>query len=215
MPHEISIAPDGRHSPVSFSEYWYAYTHLWHNSWSMRRFLVAAVVFAMVPLVHATTVPRLTFEQLTDASEVIAAGEVTQSWAAWDSEHKYIWTHYRLAVSETAKGPRSSSVEFAEPGGALGNSSMTIAGTVTYGVGERVAIFLSRMPNGYLRTAGWAQGKYTLDASGRLHGYAAMGEETVNADKPAAGVSLRSLDGMSFAELKQRIASHVAQAGVR
>ncbi len=127
---------------------------------ALRRAAVLAIL--LFPAARATSIPRLSFEQLTDASEVIASGEVTQSWAAWDAEHKYIWTHYRLSVSDVARGTRVSSLEFAEPGGALGDVSMMIPGTVTYAVGDRVAIFLARMPNGYLRTTGWAQGKYTL-----------------------------------------------------
>jgi hypothetical protein len=154
---------------------------------------IPALVIVLSSALNATTIPRLTFEQLSDASELIVSGRVTDSWTAWDSDHKYIWTHYRLSVTDAAKGARVSSVEFAEPGGAVGASTMAIVGTVTYGVGDRVAIFLARMPNGYLRTTGWAQGKYAIDASGRLHGSAAL--------------SLSTLEGMSFAELKQRTAA--------
>jgi hypothetical protein len=165
---------------------------------------------ALVPAVRATTIPRLTFEQLTEASEVIASGDITQSWTAWDSEHKYIWTHYRLTVTDTARGTKGSSVEFAEPGGAVKDVSMQIPGTVTYGVGEHVVVFLARMPNGYLRTAGWAQGKYSPDAQGRLHGHAGIGPETISVTTAPAGASLQTLEGMSFSELKQRVAARMS-----
>jgi hypothetical protein len=171
-----------------------------------------ALVFVLIPASRATTIPRLTFENLTDTSELIVSGRVTQSWAAWDSKHKYIWTHYLLSVRETAKGAPASSVEFAEPGGSLADAAMTIAGTVTYSVGERVVVFLSRMPNGYLRTTGWAQGKYGLDDNGRVHGFAAIGAETIDADRAPAGVSLRTLEGMSFTELKQRVTARLHPA---
>jgi hypothetical protein len=169
----------------------------------------------LAPTMPATTIPRLTFEQLTDASEVIASGRVTQSWAAWDSEHKYIWTHYLLSVSDTAKGRRTATVEFAEPGGALGSFVMSIAGTVSYGLGDQVVIFLSRMPNGYLRTAGWSQGKYGLDAQGRLHSSAAIGAEVVDLRHGASGVPLTTLEGIGFADLKLRVAARVRATGGR
>ncbi|MDP9171627.1 MAG: hypothetical protein M3N54_13500 [Acidobacteriota bacterium] len=156
----------------------------------------AAPVLILTLTLSATTIPRLTFEQLTDASDLIASGRVTQSWGAWDSEHKYIWTHYLLSVSETARGASAASVEFAEPGGTVGDASMMIAGSVVYKVGADVVVFLSRMPNGYLRTTGWAQGKYALDTNGRLHGVAALGGEV-------------TLDGLSLTELKQRVAVRV------
>jgi hypothetical protein len=170
----------------------------------------AALLLLLAPALPATTVPRLTFEQLTDASDLIASGKVTQSWAAWDSEHKYIWTHYLLSVSDTAKGNRVTTVEFAEPGGALGGSTMSIAGSVTYSIGDTVVVFLSRMPNGYLRTTGWSQGKYGLDSAGRVHSTTTFGAETVDLKAaPPASVPLTSLEGMSLSELKQRISARV------
>jgi hypothetical protein len=168
---------------------------------------------ALIPAAWATSVPRLTLEQLTAASESVVSGRITQTWAAWDSEHKFIWTHYRLSVSETAKGPQTPSIEFAEPGGALPDAVQTIAGTVPYANGERVVVFLSRMPNGYLRTTGWAQGKYTEDESGRIHAYGASGAEFIEAGKGQAGTSLRSLEGIDFSGLKRLIAAH--QGGAR
>ncbi len=138
----------------------------------------------------ATTLPRLTFEQLADSSEIVAAGRVVRTWTAWDPEHKYIWTHYLLSVTDTAKGPHSAAVEFAEPGGALDGMSLTVAGAAGYRVGEDVAVFLSRMPNGYLRTAGWTQGKLSIDKAGRLH---------------ASGAAA-ALEGGTLTDLKRKVA---------
>lgn len=151
----------------------------------------------------ATLVPRISFEALTDASELIVSGHVTRSWTAWDSEHKYIWTHYELAATSAYKGVAAtgSLVEFAEPGGALDGKVMMIEGAVNYGPGDQVVVFLSRMPNRYLRTTGWAQGKYEVDTAGRLHGSAALGD------------ALRSLEGMNVTELRQRIAARLRPAG--
>jgi hypothetical protein len=112
------------------------------------------LAFAILPSANATSIPKLSFEQLTDSSALIVSGSITQSWAAWDSAHKYIWTHYRIGVSDTVRGARVSSVEFAEPGGAVADRTMSIAGAPGYSIGEKVVVFLSRMPNGYLRTAG-------------------------------------------------------------
>jgi hypothetical protein len=181
---------------------------------SWRALHVLALVIASAGGLSATTIPRLSFEQLIDQSEVIASGRVTDSWAAWDPERKYIWTHYRLSVTEVVRGTGVSTLEFAEPGGAIGDASMIVGGAIGYKTGESVVIFLSRMPNGYLRTAGWSQGKYNLDSNGRLHGAALTGAELVDAGAGRAGSSLSTLDGMSTGELKQRVAARVrATAG--
>ena len=161
----------------------------------------------------ATSVPSLTFEELTDHSELIVSGQINRSWTGWDSEHKFIWTHYELSVSGVQKGAPGATVELSEPGGAVGIQGMAIAGAVAYQPGDHVLVFLQRMPNGYLRTAGWSQGKYTVDNMGRLHSETSLrGLEVLSAQKGAAvAAPLRSLDGMTLAELRARIAARLQQ----
>jgi len=175
----------------------------------------AAALLLLSQSLGATVVPRLTFEQLTDAADLIVSGKVTGSWSAWDSEHKYIWTHYRITVTSAVKGAATPTLEFTEPGGYLAGRSMTIAGSVSYRVGESVLIFLSRLPNGYLRTTGWAQGKYGLDANEKLHATTLIGPEVVEAGTPPAGSSLTRLNDMSLGELKVRVAARLAAATPR
>jgi hypothetical protein len=164
-------------------------------------------------------VPSQTFEELTDHSEMVVGGQITRSWSAWDSEHKFIWTHYELRVSSTQKGRPGAAVEFSEPGGEVGDRGMSVAGSVEYRPGDQVAVFLQRMPNGYLRTTGWGQGKYIVDKTGHLHAELSQrGTEIVQANqavksKPAAGTSLRTLDGISIGELGRRVAARVAAQG--
>jgi len=164
----------------------------------------------------ATSVPSLTFEELTDHSELIVSGQITRSWADWDSEHKFIWTHYELSVSSVQKGAPGATVELSEPGGVVGDRGMTIAGAVQYTPGDQVTIFLERMPNGYLRTTGWGQGKYVVDKTGRLYADASLrGLEVVKADQgvkssPGTGTSLRMLDGITVGELRARVTARVA-----
>jgi hypothetical protein len=176
--------------------------------------LLVASLFACTA--SATSVPSLTFEELTDHSELVVSGQITRSWAEWDSEHKFIWTHYELSVSSVQKGAPGATVELSEPGGVVGDRGMAIAGTVEYAPGDQVAVFLERMPNGYLRTTGWGQGKYTVDKTGHLHADASLrGVEVVKADlagksNRAAGTSLRVLDGITVGELRTRVAAQVA-----
>jgi hypothetical protein len=179
-----------------------------------------AALLIVFPL-GATSVPSLTFEELTDHSEMIVAGQITRSWADWDSERKFIWTHYELSVSSVQKGKPAGSVVLSEPGGVVGIQGMTIAGAVTYQPGGKVLVFLQRMPNGYLRTTGWSQGKYNVDQAGRIHAEASLrGLEVVSVQKgsapgqlTAAGTSLRSIDGITIGELEARIAARLKMQG--
>jgi hypothetical protein len=130
----------------------------------------ACVAVLAVTSAAATLVPQLSFEQLTDSAEMILSGKITDSWTAWDQSHKYIWTHYHLQVDTILKGSPAAVIEFAEPGGSIGTDSMIVGASPMYAAGENAVIFLSRMPNGYLRTTGWTQGKWTLDDRGRVQG---------------------------------------------
>ena len=174
---------------------------------------VLAAWLLLLQAASATIVPRLSFEELTDSSDQVVSGTVTRSWAAWDAEHKYIWTHYELAVASSHNGRFSPKLEFAEPGGQLDGVVHARAGTVTDQPGESVLIFLQRMPNGYLRTTGWGQGKYTLDANRKLHGGAALkGVDMVAPGRPVAGAtSLESLEGVTLTELSRRVAARASR----
>lgn len=158
----------------------------------------------------ATSVPQLSFEELIDHSDLIVSGQVTRSWAEWDSEHKFIWTHYEVAVSAAHKGTPGATAVVSEVGGIVGDRGMSVAGTVGYQTGEKVLVFLTRVPNGYLRTTGWGQGKYTVDEKNILHASASLRSiEIVQGKGTATGTPIRTLEGMSSAELHNRIAARL------
>jgi len=64
--------------------------------------LGTVTIFAVIAF--AAVAPRYSLENLVDRSAVIVEGRVTRTWTAWDSEHKYIWTHYELTVSDHIRG---------------------------------------------------------------------------------------------------------------
>jgi hypothetical protein len=169
--------------------------------------MAAVSVLVFVNLAAASDVPRVSFDELTDSSEVVVSGTVTKTWADWDPDHKYIWTHYELAVSATHKGVTAQRVDIAEPGGEVDGIGMSISGAAGYGVGEKVLVFLSRMPNGYLRTAGLGQGKYLVDSNGRVHGLAVF--------KTGGAEAVRSLEGMSVGQVRQMVGARVRTTGGR
>lgn len=148
---------------------------------------------------------------------MVVSGHVARTWSAWDAGHKYIWTHYELAVTATHKGAAGPTVDIAEPGGAADGIVMSISGGTAYRVGENVLVFLSRMPNGYLRTAGFGQGKYTIDSNGRVHGAAQLKTaDTVTAGSAGAiTAAVRSLEGLSVAQVGQLVGARARTLGGR
>jgi hypothetical protein len=186
-------------------------SNLWHNPHMFRdirspgALLLSALV--MVQLAAASDLPQLSFNQMTDSSELVVSGTVTRTWADWDPDHKYIWTHYELAVSATHKGTAGQTVDIAEPGGQVNGMGMSISGAAGYAVGENVLAFLSRMPNGFLRTAGLGQGKYLLDTSGKVHGQTIFKSDSTE--------TIRSLDGLSVSRVRQLVGARVRATGGR
>ena len=152
---------------------------------------------------QATLVPALSLEGLIDQSEIIVHGRVASSWAAWDSGHKYIWTHYRIEVLDPLLGNLGANVVVSEPGGSLDGLTMRISGAPDYAVGEEAVVFLYRTPIGYLRATGFGQGKYTVTLRSRVHANM-NGFDLLRADS-LRGVPLSTLDGLTVSEFKARV----------
>jgi hypothetical protein len=168
----------------------------------------------------ASGVPRLSVEELAAQSDIILRGRVVRSWAAMDSENRFIWTHYELQVSATLKGQPGRTIEIAEPGGALHGVTLQAPGATEYRAGEEVAVFLYRTPIGYLRTTNYGEGKFTISADSRIH--ARTGIDIAGAtfnrrtSEPARGAGVEGLDGMSWSAFQSRVARIVAaEKGVR
>jgi hypothetical protein len=185
-------------------------------SYSRRPGALVASALVFLHMAAATDLPRLSFNQLTDDSELVVSGRVTRTWAAWDADHKFIWTHYELTVTATHKGSAGQTVDIAEPGGQLDGMGMSISGGTGYRVGDSVLVFLSRMPNGYLRTAGLGQGKYEVDSKGVVHGLTIFKTDAMvtGAKGPVTSPSaIRSLEGMTVGQVRQFVAARVRTPG--
>lgn len=109
-------------------------------------------------------------------------------------------------MEDAIKGAREKTVIVSEPGGSLEGLGMRVEGAVPYVMGERVTLFLQRYPSGTKRTVGWAQGKFTTDANGRVHPASAGGRVEVNLKTGSfSATPLSALDGLSTADLRRRV----------
>src|SRR5712692_3396956 len=147
---------------------------------SLRSFSVL-ILFLSTSSAWATSVPRLSLEQMVVSSERILHGRTVRSWSAWDANHRVIWTHYEIEVADTLKGDPPSTITVSEPGGAVEGMELTIAGMPHYETGEEAVLFVYRTPLGLWRTRGLGQGKYTAlkDAGGVMRVHADLGGAVV------------------------------------
>lgn len=168
-----------------------------------------AVLPALCLPLSATVVPGFSLEQLTKAADMIVQARIERAWAAWDSGHKFIWTHYQLTPIDFLKGSTRWNVVVSETGGSLDGRSMEIQGTPRFRAGEELILFLYRTPSGYLRTVGYGQGRYDM-AGGRIK-VDRSGIELARSPQPASGTDLRTLDDITVAEFKRRVRLLIAQ----
>ncbi|HZU24220.1 MAG TPA: hypothetical protein VFA04_01790 [Bryobacteraceae bacterium] len=167
-----------------------------------RKLIRCAGFFALTAA--AATVPRFSLEDLVSRSEIIAQAQVVNSWPAWDAQHKYIWTHYQMRVTDSIRGGEQTLV-VSEPGGSLDGVSQAFSGMNAWTPGENVVLFLHHVPNGYLRVTGGEQGDARIGSDGRVRLSAAGVVRSTS-----AGTDLRHLSGMSLDSFKARVRSTAA-----
>lgn len=183
-------------------------------------FGVAAILLMTQPA-SATTVARHSLEELIAESPRVLHGRVTSHRVEWDSAHQFIWTHYSVQVYDTLKGAPSGTFVISEAGGTKDGLTMSIPGTVAYGDGEEVLVFLHQTPIGYWRTYGYGQGKFAVRvnvSTGRTRVYSDTSElalRDTRATLRGSRTPLSSINGKSLQELKVLVRQIIRQQAAK
>ena len=165
----------------------------------------ATVLLLLAVRSQATVVEKINFEDLVSRSEQIVVGRVQRQWVSWGPEKRFIWTRTEVSVESVLKGQPARTITVSEPGGELDGQRMVVAGAVSYATGERVTLFLHRMPTNDLRTVGWTQGKFLIADDGRIH--PAQTADLSLLAKKTSGTDISKLDGATVSELRSRVHS--------
>jgi len=111
---------------------------------------------------RATTLTELSVEQMTDASDLIVRGTITQVFTELD-ERGNVWTRAQVEVSEVLKGVTTTKAVLVDQmGGVHGNSYSVIRWAPRFSKGEDAVFFLETLRSGKTSIVGWYQGKFTL-----------------------------------------------------
>jgi len=124
--------------------------HLW---------LTALLVIGIQPL-RCATLEQLSMDDLIGKSTAIVRGTVVDSWAALTGS--VIYTHYKIQVSESFKGPRQSSVELVVAGGVVNNLSQSFSGSPKLNKGDEFVFFLWTSRAGLTQIMGLTQGLFAV-----------------------------------------------------
>jgi hypothetical protein len=137
----------------------------------MRRSLRSGVVAGLVAAsavasttAHASILMALDLPELVRQSQHIAVVEVASVRSAWDERHERIYSTIELKVIESWKagapmaGVPADRLTIVQPGGTVGDISMTVTGLGSFAQGERTLVFL-RGPANRAQVVGMTQGK--------------------------------------------------------
>lgn len=122
-----------------------------------------AILILLTPLAaRATTVERLTLDDLVKKANKIVVGRVNGTRTYWANNGKLILTGYTIEVQETIKGQASRTIEVTTIGGTIGDVTLHVAGMPSFERGESAVVFLENS-GVYSTVVGLGQGKFEVD----------------------------------------------------
>ena len=128
---------------------------------SLLAMLVAILIAASA---SATTLVRMSLDQLSEASTEIIRGHVVSQQTLWNPQHTRIYTYTTVALDQTYKGNPPSFPVVQQPGGTVGKVRVFVAGTVHFHAQSSYMLFLERSaadPSKFL-LVGMMQGAYRI-----------------------------------------------------
>jgi hypothetical protein len=157
----------------------------------MKRYILfsLAILILLAPSARATTLVRLSLEQLSQAATLVVRGRVLTGGSRWNQAHTQIVTRTTVQVTQSVKGAPPTLVAIEQPGGTVGNVHVRVAGTVFFNPQDEFYFFLEPArgdASGFL-LVGMLQGAY------RIVRDPTNGEERVIHPLSGLGVSQRGL----------------------
>lgn len=171
--------------------------------------------FGITPLLHATTLARMSLSQMASASDLVVRARCVMSVSGWAQGS--IWTVTQFDVLETLKGAPQSHVQVRLPGGRVGHFTMNVEAVPRFQPGEDGVLFLQKSSGGDYSVISWAQGTFRIGKNAR------GGDSTVTQDSSAMNVfdqatrQFRSegIRNLPLAQFRRRLLSALAAGNGR
>jgi len=114
---------------------------------------------------HATSVAKLTDQDMVRLSSVVAEGRVIEVRSGWSPDRTQIFTTVTIQITNQIKGarPHNGRLVVNMLGGRVGDVVMEIIGQPTFTTGENVIVFLDAARPQYTPITGLFQGKLTVE----------------------------------------------------
>ena len=130
--------------------------------------LLAGVgVPVLVSGLEATTVKRLSLEQMVRGSHRIMLGRCISQDTYWNKNRTRIYTATRFAVTEDLKGESRGTATVVTVGGTIEGMTLVVSGMPSFRVHEEVLLFLEAGKSGNWILMGLSQGMFRITADRR------------------------------------------------
>jgi hypothetical protein len=152
---------------------------------------IALITAMLAAPAFATTVAKLSLEQLVQGADLIVQGQVQSVYSQWDRERRLVFTYVSIRVEDPLKGERRQSVLIRQIGGTAGTIQMSVAGMPQFKSGERALVFLKRQDATTFQVVGMNQGLYRIvedSAVSNSSGLDLLDTKTGEITKPRIGV---------------------------
>jgi hypothetical protein len=124
-------------------------------------FLMTLGMLAVLAPLHATSVQRLSLDELVSRSHSIVQGDILSSNTYRSADGKLILTSYTVQVEDTLKGSAAGTVMVTTIGGQIGNTVLHVSGMPVFQTGEKAVLFLEQTGK-YTTVFGLNQGKFAV-----------------------------------------------------
>src|ERR1700687_5319053 len=114
----------------------------------------------LLPAIRATTLARLSLDQLVAGSDAVARVRWAGAESRW--ENGSIWTVTTVEIVETIKGNLPGEIALRLPGGRVGHLTATVDGAPKFNPGDEAIVFLEGSRAGGFTVAGWAEGTFRI-----------------------------------------------------
>jgi hypothetical protein len=143
-------------------------------------FLSLLLTLLPIAALRATTLVRLSLDQLAAGSDAVARVNFLSAETRW--ENGTIWTITAVKVVETMKGNLPGEISVRLPGGRVGHLTSTVEGTPRFHPGDDTIVFLKTSRAGGFTVAGWVEGTFRISRDPRT------GNQTVTQESSAFAV---------------------------
>jgi hypothetical protein len=134
---------------------------MWIRTGGARHVLCCAALFlAMGGEAAATTLARMSVEQMSQAAQVIVRARCMENAVSWDAGE--IWTLTSFDVEEVWRGSTAARITVRLLGGRVGNLTSSVSGIPRFRPGEEVVLFLEATQRGDFSVVSWEQGTFRI-----------------------------------------------------